>query len=323
MARRSNESLPKSLADQIGEVGRDREHGASWLARQSAVILAGASLVAEDSEEQGDYSRRLDQLRTAARQLSKLRPSMAAVANTVAHVCEPLHPLPTQGSVDDLRDRLLRVHQRATQVTRAWSTVSGEIFAHVRPLLGTSLYTHSRSGTVEYALTTLAQERPRGTTKIIISQSHPGDEGIGLARKLSETGMEVWLVADSACGVFVGDAEAVIVGADTVRSDGSVVNKVGTLPLALAARESGVPVYVLCETMKIAAPSFPLGFEEMDPNELLPYPVAGVTVRNVYFDLTPSALIGKIISEQGSLTPLDIEDIADRAEQMLTLLSRL
>ena len=112
-----------------------------------------------------------------------------------------------------------------------------------------------------------------------------------------------------------------MIGADTIRSDGGVMNKVGTLPLALAAREARVPVYVLCETMKIAAPDFALTFEEMDPAELLPAPEPGVRVRNVYFDLTPGPLVTKIISEQGVLTPADILAIARRAGQVLALLA--
>src|SRR5579859_3800255 len=104
-------------------------------------------------------------------------------------------------------------------------------------------------------------------------------------------GLAVTLVADAACGVFIGEATCVALGADSVRSDGSVVNKVGSYPLALVAREAGVPVYVLCETLKIAAPAFPLVLEEVDPVAPPPVALPGVTRRAVSFDHTPAGLI--------------------------------
>jgi translation initiation factor 2B subunit (eIF-2B alpha/beta/delta family) len=246
---------------------------------------------------------------------------MAAVTNTVAYIVDDLYPLPADDSDADGQQRLARAYSRAQQVNASWSSGAAAILSHARPLLGQALYTHSRSGTVEYALIRLAEERGASGLKVIVSQSHPGDEGTGLAATLARTGRaEVILVADSACGLFIGDAGAVVVGADSVRADGGVVNKVGTLPLALVAREAGVPVYVLCETLKIASPRSMLTFEEMDSRELLPNPPPGVTVRNIYFDLTPHALIAKIITEQGILTLEDILAISRRAERSLALL---
>ncbi len=129
--------------------------------------------------------------------------------------------------------------------------------------------------------------------------------------------MPVTLVADSACGLFIEQADAVVVGADSVRADGSVVNKVGTFPLALMAREAHVPVYVLCETLKIAAPDFPLVLEEADVTQLLPVPQPGVTPRNIAFDHTPAALITSIITERGILARSGVSTYADAAGRAL------
>ena len=65
-----------------------------------------------------------------------------------------------------------------------------------------------------------------------------------------------------------------VLGADSVRANGDVVNKVGSYPLALVAREARVPVYVLAETLKIAAPDFPLQLEPLEWPEA-PLPRAG------------------------------------------------
>jgi translation initiation factor eIF-2B subunit delta len=169
-------------------------------------------------------------------------------------------------------------------------------------------------------LTHLAAERRASGLTVIASQSHPGEEGIGLATALAERGIGVVLVSDAACGLFVRDADAVLIGADSVSASAGVVNKIGTFPLALAAREAHVPVYVCCETLKIAASGWEPTFEEMEARELLPTPVSGVTVHNTYFDLTPHGLITKIITEQGILSPADIDAIARRASRALAVL---
>ncbi len=215
----------------------------------------------------------------------------------------------------------MQAHQRAVQVRDSWSGAADAIFQCVRPLLGAILYTHSRSGTVESVLTHLARERRGGELTVITSQSHPGEEGIGLATTLAQCDIGVVLVSDAACGLFVRDSDAVLIGADSVSASAGVVNKIGTFPLALAAREAHVPVYVLSETLKIAASEWEPTFEEMEARELLPTPVPGVTVRNTYFDLTPHSLITHIITEQGILTAADVDTIARQASNSLALLN--
>ncbi len=127
-------------------------------------------------------------------------------------------------------------------------------------------------------------------------------------------------MTDAACGVFINEATCVALGADSVRADGSLVNKVGSYPLALMAREAGKPVYVLCETLKVAAPEFPLVLEEKDPVEALPDMIAGLSARNPYFDVTPAALITAYITEHGVLSR---DAIAQYAQGAGTALAQL
>ena len=48
-----------------------------------------------------------------------------------------------------------------------------------------------------------------------------------------------------------GEVDVVIVGTDRTTAGGDVANKVGTYPLALAARDNGVPFYVAVPTTSI------------------------------------------------------------------------
>ena len=74
--------------------------------------------------------------------------------------------------------------------------------------------------------------------------------------------------------------------------------------LALAAREQGVPFYVCCESFKWhEAGEPPPELEEMAPAELGVPAWPGVTVRNVYFDITPARLVSVWIDETGVRRP--------------------
>jgi translation initiation factor 2B subunit (eIF-2B alpha/beta/delta family) len=301
--------LPLALAQAIALVREDRAHGASWLAVAALRALVRA---AETSDE--CPAARLAEIERAARALASVRPSMAMLANMVAFVWHAAVSVPGA----DPADRLLALRAEAERLLNASTQAADRITSHVRPFLGGTVYTHSRSGTVEAVLYRLIEEA--ALHRFVVAESHPGGEGVVLARALAERGAEITLVADSACAFFMREASAVLVGADSVRSDGGVVNKIGTYPLVLSARAAGVPVFVLSETTKIAAPTFPLIIEEMDPAELLPEPAAHVTARNPYFEHTPAELFAAIVTEDGLLDRDAIRARAQRAGVALAFL---
>jgi translation initiation factor 2B subunit (eIF-2B alpha/beta/delta family) len=88
-------------------------------------------------------------------------------------------------------------------------------------------------------------------------------------------------------------ANLVLVGADAVFRDGSVVNAAGTRELARAAGARDIPVVVAAETLKLV------------PTDPVP-PAEGE------FDLTPQALVVEIATEEGVFTPPQIAALCDR-----------
>ena len=140
--------LPAALARAVTLVRDDREHGASWLARQVALALA------EAAEEQRGHAtaRRLVTLRAAAQAFARARPSMAAVANTAAHIWQAASMATSQGP--DAQVAALRAE--AERLAAQWERAASAIAGYARPLLGPVVYTHSRSGTVEQVLLQLA-----------------------------------------------------------------------------------------------------------------------------------------------------------------------
>jgi translation initiation factor 2B subunit (eIF-2B alpha/beta/delta family) len=296
----------------VQRIRADREHGASWLAREAARALAQAATGDGD-----DPAARLAEAHMLARDLARARPSMAAIANTVAHVWW----VAAQATAAPARLAALRAE--ALAVDARWGAAVEGMTQWARGAVGGAVYTLSRSGSVEAALAMLARERsPDDPLRVIVSESRPGGEGVALAKALAVAGARVTLAPDGACAALMDEAALVIVGADSVRADGSVVNKVGTHTLALVARAAGKPVYALAESLKVTPPSYPLVIEEMAPGELLAEPVAGVTTRAIVFDVTPSALITSVITESGPVDANEIARLAAEAERAYQSLMR-
>lgn len=118
---------------------------------------------------------------------------------------------------------------------------------------GAKVLTHSSSAAVLEAL----KEAKGKVSKVICTESRPMLEGVSLARKLSLQGLEVKLITDGLAPFWVRQVDIILVGADSVRMEG-VVNKAGTLGIALAAREFGRPLYALAGKEKFVPSGLPL-----------------------------------------------------------------
>jgi translation initiation factor 2B subunit (eIF-2B alpha/beta/delta family) len=101
---------------------------------------------------------------------------------------------------------------------------------------------------------------------------------------------------------------AVLVGADAVLADGSVVNKAGTLAVALAADRAGVPVYAVAATAKVR-PDERAVVEYDDPASVYDGP-APVRVVAPTFDRTPADLFAGVVTESGVLDAAGIRRVA-------------
>ncbi|MEM0458334.1 MAG: S-methyl-5-thioribose-1-phosphate isomerase [Thermofilaceae archaeon] len=150
--------------------------------------------------------------------------------------------------------------------------------------------------------------------RVIALETRPYLQGARLtAWELKTAGIEVKIATDNAIGIIMQRerVDLVLVGADRITRRGYVANKVGTYPLALMAREHGVPFYVAAPTS-----TFDLTIERGDeiPIEIRPSDevtvifgrrIAPPGVEALYyaFDVTPPKLITGIITERGIIYP--------------------
>ncbi|HEY1351743.1 MAG TPA: hypothetical protein VGF67_19150 [Ktedonobacteraceae bacterium] len=284
----------RDLSTSIASVRDDREHGSRWLVRRTIQILYELATEGEVAPEE-----RLRRVRQAGRELAQVRPAMAALAGASRRI------LATPGGLDAMA-------HAAQQLLHAYDQAICQIGECARPYLQGTIMTHSLSSTV----LEVCKVSVPWLEQVIILEGRPLCEGRTVARALADQPLKLLLITDAQAAIFLPLCQAVVVGADSILADGSVLNKAGTALLAYAARSHGVPFYVLSETLKIAP--YPWSgdlalLEEHPGQEVWRAAPPQVAVRNFYFDHTPAELLSGLITEQGQL---GLAEIAQQAQQL-------
>jgi translation initiation factor 2B subunit (eIF-2B alpha/beta/delta family) len=156
--------------------------------------------------------------------------------------------------------------------------------------------THSFSGTAANFL--ISAFRAGRVSRVIATESRPLCEGFRLAELLAAAGVPVDLVLDAAVALLLTEAGIVLLGADTITAQ-SVVNKIGTSLVALAAKQQGTPAYVLASELKKAPPTMAIRVDQRREPLEIAQPIPGCRIRNYYFEATPRTWFAGIVTEQG------------------------
>jgi len=287
----------RRVAPSIVDLAEDTSHGSSYLSLRALEVLRDRAglLATRDLPDVEDARGRIVE---TAKRLLEARPSMAALANRVHRVLHTSRPDLTPAAVEG------NAHDALGHALDADAETARQAADHVA---GTRVLTLSRSGTV---LDALQQAEP--APSVVVVESRPGREGIGVAEHLAEADLDVTVIPDAAVAstLAAGAIDAVLVGADTVRPTGAVINKVGTRGAALAAAHADVPFYAACSADKISVDDAPVR-EDADPRTVYEGPAA-LTVAAPRFDETPAALVsGGLITNRGLRAPDAIPPLAD------------
>ncbi|MFH1294910.1 MAG: ribose 1,5-bisphosphate isomerase, partial [Candidatus Aenigmatarchaeota archaeon] len=140
---------------------------------------------------------------------------------------------------------------------------------------------------------------------VIVTETRPLYQGTKTASELLKMGIKTKYGEDSIMAYSMKETTKVLVGCDAILHDGSIVNKIGTFPMALVAKEFGRPFFVAGETLKMTEHveiEFRPRVEVIDPKEL-----PGAEIINPAFDITPGNLVTAIITERGKLLPGQME----------------
>ena len=275
----------------ITEIRADSVHGATFLTRNALLAIRQAV----------SYGPSREELEAAARQIAAVRPMMASLFNVSNRLLYQLDRDDHPDAVNSYCDDFLASMEDAAHLVMEKG---------VKQMEGAkSILTHSYSSLVCDTLLAAAERGRR--FRVVCTESRPGKEGLLLARRLCEAGIEVSVVIDAAAGHMMNEVDLVLVGADGIGSFG-LVHKMGTYPIALAARDRGVAFAVLATEEKF----WPYEIEEISE----PLKQAGeiakedgcFNVVNLYFDRTPLRKEDMVVMESAVLNGCDIRNICER-----------
>jgi translation initiation factor 2B subunit (eIF-2B alpha/beta/delta family) len=157
-----------------------------------------------------------------------------------------------------------------------------------------TILTISKSGTLLNVIK--LWHKKKKNLKIIITESRPANEGKLMAKELLKCGIKVDMITDAMAGIFIPKTDAVIVGADVVLNNGNVINKAGSLPLALLCKNYKKPFYVLAAKSKfVNKKRYKINKESSD--KIWKYVHPNLTTTNIPFEEIDRRLITEIISE--------------------------
>jgi len=272
------------FAAELQRLHSDRTSGAAQLARQALQCVVDELGLQVDPRS--GYGALLEQVQS-------VRPSMAAIIGLTEQWRQGCRCLPKNLSDTDW---LRRVQELAHELLSRSQQAPAVIAANLQTMLRGHevILTHSCSSTL---LAVLADCRNL-PLKIICCEARPLNEGVSMAKALHDLGFALTIITDAQAAIALQEADLFLCGADTVLADGSIINKVGTWPIACVASFLHKPVWVVSESFKKLPAGFPAPvLEEMDSGELGYGALPGISLRNVYFDRTPSSLITLWINE--------------------------
>ena len=215
-----------------------------------------------------------------------------------------------EASAAALADEAEAIHREDAAACRA-------IGEHGRGLIGAgnNVLTHCNAGALAVselgtATAPLYLSHDAGVPfHVFVDETRPLLQGARLtAWELGAAGIDLTLICDNAAASLMaaGKVDLIIVGTDRIARNGDVVNKIGTLNLAVLARHYGVPFYVACPSSTFDAHTetgLDVKIEERAGDEVRQGHAAPVAAFNPAFDVTPAELVTGVITEHGIARP--------------------
>ncbi|MGW1471543.1 S-methyl-5-thioribose-1-phosphate isomerase [Streptomyces olivaceus] len=231
------------------------------------------------------------------------------------------------------------LHQEDAEASARMAGHGLRLLDELLPAGGHRVLTHCNTGSLvsggegtAFAVA-LAAHRAGRLRRLWVDETRPLLQGARLtAYEAARSDMAYTLLTDNAAGSLfaAGEVDAVLVGADRIAADGSVANKVGSYPLAVLARYHHVPFIVVApvttvdpdtpdgasieveqrpgyEVTEVTAPQVPVA----GAGGGIPVAPLGTQAYNPAFDVTPPELVTAIVTEEGAVSPVTGEALAE------------
>ena len=281
--------------------------GAGRIARAAASALAEFAAKSDAS----DLETFLKTLSAAAERLVSTRPTAISLNNAVQLTIKGVENQPDLESA-----KKLVIDNAARFVENSNSAVEriGQLAPALMAKPGKAITICNSSAAISAMV---ACHRAGKITGVYACETRPKRQGLITARELAAAKVPVTLIVDSAMRYVMPEVSIAFVGTDTLESDGSVINKIGTHLLAATAKDYGVPFYACAETYKFL-PASKIGrrveIEKRSVREIVAESEipGGVGIFNPVFDRVPPGLVTGIITEAGVVRPEDAVQIINK-----------
>lgn len=188
----------------------------------------------------------------------------------------------------------------------------------IRPAIGAkiikkgwNIVTHCHSWSV---VKTLVEAHKQGKNiHVYNTETRPLYQWRRTSADLVKAGVPDTMIVDDAAPFFIDNlyeshvhVNMVIMGCDNVKLDGSIYNKIGSFAIALAARHSKIPVYVVGSLTKVDMEK-KVEIEKRSGKEVRSEAPKWLEIVNYAFDMVPAKFITGIITEFGIIKPKDLK----------------
>ena len=296
-----------------------------------AIGVAAAYAVAMSAREVQAETRQefMARLADSGNEIASARPTAVNITWAVQRM---LDVAASEPDLDRIKARLLaeaqRIQEEDVEINRRMGKYGTELMPE-----GGAVLTHCNTG----ALATAGYGTALGVIRagwesgkrfhVFNTETRPFLQGARLTSwELVQLGIPSTLIVDSGAGLLMrrGEVSCAIVGADRIAANGDVANKIGTYPLAVVARENGIPFYVAAPTSTVdlnISSGDEIPIEERRPEEVTRFSGAqtapeGIGVRNPAFDITPHQYITAIVTERGIVREPYAESLSETVKGM-------
>jgi len=281
--------------------------GAGRIARAAAEAIGNTAR----TQEWKDIDVLRKDILTARKKLLDSRPTAVSLFNAIRYTLKGMDKCK---NVKEAKELLIRNSEDFVKASNEAVAKIG-IIGSRRIKDGSVILTHCNSSA---ALECIKVAHRNGKKiKVYATESRPWRQGILTVNELAKEGIDVTLIIDGAVRSVMKKIDIVIVGSDTITSNGTVINKIGTSQLALAANEARVPFVVCGETYKISSQTLfgdTVTIEERETSEIVRDGElrSSVKIFNPVFDSTPAKYIDGIVTEIGIVSPGSVYEIMVR-----------
>jgi translation initiation factor 2B subunit (eIF-2B alpha/beta/delta family) len=226
------------------------------------------------------------------------------LSNGIAWLMSDIAAFPLSKRAERLAHRVVQWDSEAkARLDRLVDVGAALMGADARPVL------LDYSSTVATIIETL-HERGQKPMPIVLENRGAGG-GIRYINQFLARGIDLQLAPDAAIEHVLGRASSVLIGCESLHCDGSVVNSLGSKPLARIARALEVPVYCCAELFKLDIRSY-AGAAGLSSSRTYDFPwiheIAVPEGRRVdatvpAVEIVPAHFLTAIITEEGPVPP--------------------